>query len=740
MSKIRANYICEQTSPFQKTKRNIGENNSAKENFSIKEVEKKLNPYEKFLNQKKSKIKVFNKDGCDEEILSFKNTVENVFENLIFEKNKTKNLLLMGQIQSGKTDFVMCLISKIITENASRIMLFLTSANVNLVNQNKTRLKNSFEDKDLEIYDYNHLKDFAENSNDFNYFQNTLSEKNKKYVFCLQKQKDHLEKFKSLIKKINQENIDLESIIVFDDEADVYSLGNLKAEKATINKSIVDILSLSKIYGTTYISITATVFAHVLLSDESELKPEKAFYLKPAKSYLSLHWFVDEINSQKSNTVLKINDQMNSKESLKVAILNFILSIHLFRKKENYKDVYPRMLINVDRITETHFSLKKELIHLIESWKNNKEFYLKEIDSYEILKKYLQSFSISKRKSLEKEIKTNMFFLLERLNINVVNGESSDKPELDTSNTDWAEIIIGSDKLGRGLTLKDLTVSYYMRRSDEPLMDTTLQAARWLGYREDYKELIKVYLTEKIIKDFIEIEFSLNDLINKVKYSEKNDLHFGDCIYDIEKLNLYNITSPTRNSVAEFEINNKEWRTDVYCPIFESNGESKSEKNKNIDKANLEFFERFRNYFKSNEKRDKHNYPIIEFKKIKEFLNKFAIYESNSKKELSNLFGNDLVFGALKNYFEDEITIRLISETDINSIEWKERMLNECNENEKIFGIGTYKGDHDFFEFKKFYIDIIPIKCWSEKIEGKIFRTRIFFPSEKRKNSAFVKK
>ncbi|WP_413587010.1 Z1 domain-containing protein [Bdellovibrio sp. HCB274] len=57
----------------------------------------------------------------------------------------------------------------------------------------------------------------------------------------------------------------------------------------------------------------------------------------------------------------------------------------------------------------------------------------------------------------------------------------------------YSSIVIGGDKLSRGLTLDGLLISYYLRSSD--MYDTLMQMGRWFGYRSGYIDLIRVFTT-----------------------------------------------------------------------------------------------------------------------------------------------------------------------------------------------------------------------------------------------------
>jgi len=57
-------------------------------------------------------------------------------------------------------------------------------------------------------------------------------------------------------------------------------------------------------------------------------------------------------------------------------------------------------------------------------------------------------------------------------------------------------IVIGGDKLSRGLTLEGLSVSYYLRASK--MYDTLMQMGRWFGYRPGYLDVCRLYTTREL--------------------------------------------------------------------------------------------------------------------------------------------------------------------------------------------------------------------------------------------------
>ena len=62
-------------------------------------------------------------------------------------------------------------------------------------------------------------------------------------------------------------------------------------------------------------------------------------------------------------------------------------------------------------------------------------------------------------------------------------------------------IIIGGNKLSRGIVVEGLNVSYYLRSAKEQKADTVTQMGRWYGYRNDYADLIRIFATDNLISD-----------------------------------------------------------------------------------------------------------------------------------------------------------------------------------------------------------------------------------------------
>jgi hypothetical protein len=78
----------------------------------------------------------------------------------------------------------------------------------------------------------------------------------------------------------------------------------------------------------------------------------------------------------------------------------------------------------------------------------------------------------------------------EVLIVNSANSPAEFGPQLN--------FIVGGNILGRGLTIENLLVTYYLRRSKISQMDTVLQHARMFGYRRALMPFTRVFLPESL--------------------------------------------------------------------------------------------------------------------------------------------------------------------------------------------------------------------------------------------------
>ena len=91
---------------------------------------------------------------------------------------------------------------------------------------------------------------------------------------------------------------------------------------------------------------------------------------------------------------------------------------------------------------------------------------------------------------------------LDSVEVKVLNMGSEDQLEY-AAGPAKRYIVIGGNRLSRGLTLEGLSVSFFMR--DSSYYDTLLQMGRWFGFRAGYADLTRIYVEDRMADMFAEL-------------------------------------------------------------------------------------------------------------------------------------------------------------------------------------------------------------------------------------------
>lgn len=121
--------------------------------------------------------------------------------------------------------------------------------------------------------------------------------------------------------------------------------------------------------------------------------------------------------------------------------------------------------------------------------------------------------------------------------------------ELDYERTpNLRAVLVGGNKLSRGLTLEGLLVSFYVRKANA--YDTLLQMGRWFGYREQYVDLTRLHTTSLLIDRFRDLATYEEELRREIRLYDllgRTPMHFGP---RIRKHHAMQITAPNRMGSA----------------------------------------------------------------------------------------------------------------------------------------------------------------------------------------------
>jgi Z1 domain len=103
----------------------------------------------------------------------------------------------------------------------------------------------------------------------------------------------------------------------------------------------------------------------------------------------------------------------------------------------------------------------------------------------------------------------------------ILNSSSSDVLDYEAE-PNLKGVLIGGNRLSRGLTLEGLLVSYYVRRVGA--FDTLLQMGRWFGYREKYVDLTRLWTTSELSELFSDVALAEEELRHEAERYEREHL------------------------------------------------------------------------------------------------------------------------------------------------------------------------------------------------------------------------
>lgn len=136
----------------------------------------------------------------------------------------------------------------------------------------------------------------------------------------------------------------------------------------------------------------------------------------------------------------------------------------------------------------------------------------------------------------------------EAIELLVLNSSSKDLLDYESDPT-IKVVLIGGNRLSRGLTLEDLTVSFYVRESNN--YDTLLQMGRWFGYRGEFVDLTRLWTTDELVSRFRHLSLVEEDLRDQIAIYERELLTPRDVAPKIRSHPAMLVTAKNRMGSAE---------------------------------------------------------------------------------------------------------------------------------------------------------------------------------------------
>ena len=454
-----------------------------------------------------------------------KDTIEHIFGNAYkvlpyivdpHIKNRELNkVLCLGKVQSGKTAFFISVIS-LSFDNGYNLVYLIGGTKNKLKDQNYTRLSEEFcNNPNVKILDIN--------CTDEKEILKLLDEGRKVIVVSLKSVGSinaNLEKLECVSNKLSSY-----PTIIVDDEGDECSPGAPKLKKKNIKAGRThDVLVniMNNINICTFFSVTATPQANLLLSTIDEISPDYAVLVEPGDAYTGGNAFHDIYDN---DHVIEIKDSDNFVDSIPLSFkqaLNFYIFSILYQR---YKKIYKpySMLVHPSSLTIVQSMVAEKIEdyfnYIFKKLNDKNSLAFDEIyndifnEGASAVSDFLdyndfKSKTIEELQKVLKNIVVYEFNVSERGREGIINEEKDKK---------LYKIYVGGNMLGRGLTIKNLNVTYIYRDSKVSQIDTLYQRARWFGYKKSYFDICRVYMTKELKMKFIDTVENENDMWNSMR-------------------------------------------------------------------------------------------------------------------------------------------------------------------------------------------------------------------------------
>lgn len=428
------------------------------------------------------------------------------------------NGLLYGRVQSGKTNASIATVA-LASGNGFRCFVVLTSDNTWLGKQTADRFRQqlavgggpivaSWEDWRIDPVSFARSRRSYVNDTGI--------------VLVCTKNTKNLENLATVLKHLDARDV---PGMILDDEADNASL-NTNASKMARGKTS-DPSKIFELIGTireempnhVFVQVTATPQSLLLQSFDHPLRPAWVTLVEPGEDYIGGEVFFEdnapyilnvdgtEIGALRAGRVTP-GSSLEIPPGLAQAVCLFATATAV-RQLEYGNDEVLSMLIHIDHKKVSHQAVRtvveKYLMHVDKSLRsklgdsNRRTAEIQIANSYEELRKTAKSLP-----ALE-DVVNRLKGILRNAQPQTIDADNPNrKPEYRPG----MNFLIGGNRLGRGVTIEGLIVTYYARDAKTKMMDTVHQHARMFGYRKALLPLTRLFSPSNIVDALRDIHVS----------------------------------------------------------------------------------------------------------------------------------------------------------------------------------------------------------------------------------------
>jgi hypothetical protein len=203
------------------------------------------------------------------------------------------------------------------------------------------------------------------------------------------------------------------------------------------------------------------------------------------------------------------------------ASLDYFLVATAARRARGDPDLDSSMLIHTSMYTDVHEQFRPLVLEwhndVARAWRNQDPGITERLrDVWEREAASVPAHELNEPTTTFDELSPHLAAVLDELDVIIENSRSQIR--LDYGEAVKPRVVIGGNTLSRGLTLRGLIVSYFVRTASA--YDTLLQMGRWFGYRAGYADLPRVWMTEELEAFFFDLATVEHEVRQDIKLYE----------------------------------------------------------------------------------------------------------------------------------------------------------------------------------------------------------------------------
>ena len=481
------------------------------------------------------------------------------------DKSIVETGLVLGYVQSGKT-LSFTSLTAMARDNNFQIVIIIAGTSTSLSEQSYKRMLKDLQIDERRDRKWKILKN-PENQNHRSSIQDSLEkwqdatlsrEKCSTVLITVMKQTHRLQNLINVMRSLDLANV---PTLIIDDESDQASLNTRARANAKAGDSVNEgdastiyrrINNLREVFPHhTLLQYTATPQANLFINMWDRLSPNFIKLLKPGAGYTGGSTFFinnDNLVQQIPNNEIPTNQNqvVQIPESLLSALRIFFLGVVV---GEINDDQFNRtMLIHPSRLTADHNDYFNWINDVIGSWTR-----LLESSDTEEKERIFQEFKISYNdlsltvdnlpdfEGLREGNK--LLHAIKYTRSMLVNASRGKTPQIPWRES-YSWILVGGQAMDRGFTVEGLTVTYMPRSLATGQIDTTLQRARFFGYKGGYIGFCRVWLDSSNISAYIAIIEHEEDVRRRLLDYAENNKHLNDWERQVVKNRMLRLTRP----------------------------------------------------------------------------------------------------------------------------------------------------------------------------------------------------